>query len=300
MANLTFADLLTEIYQQTGLDSSDATNIANATRWLNYTQQDVCARWAWPFMESREAVTTVPDYTTGTISVAAGGTTVTGVGTTFTTTHGSGDYFIQFTSANDWYKVSARSSNTSITIDPAYAPTTAISGGTFILRKFFYSLSSAADRIIDIRNWNTPMKLVQMDARTLDDLRANPQSTNSSYGYLCWQYDSSGNIQITPYPFPSDSRLFEFRTMKRPTDGSVSIPNKYAHVLAWGAIAVGYGFLRKMEMAQAWAAQFEKRIAEMKKEYRISEDLQPVLRSIDSVQRSKWLSLPENYPTLPS
>lgn len=303
MANLTFADLQNEVFAHTGLDPSDATNTANVNRWINYVQQDICARWPWTFMEGRESIVTIPDYTTGTVSVNSGSTSVTGSGTAFTTTQGDGTYYLQFTSSNDWYRVTVRSSGTALTIEQAYQGLTNITNGTFILRKIFYSLSAACDRIIDIRNWQTPIKLVQVDARTLDDIRPNPQSTNSSYGYAAWGYDASGNIQISPYPFPSDARLFEIRTNKRPVDmatgtDSPSIPNKYAHILAWGGISVGFAFLRKFEEAEAWNTKLESRVTAMAREFRISEDYQPVLRSIDSVQRAKWISLPEQYPVV--
>lgn len=292
------------MFAHTGLDSTDSTNQTNVYRWINYCAQDLCARWPWSFMQGRETITTIPDYTTGTVSVSAAGTAVTGVSTVWTATHGDGSYYIQFSSAHDWYKVASRSSGTSITLDTAYAPTTALSAGTYILRKFFYSLSSTADRILDIRNWNTPMKLVQVDARTIDSINPNAQSTNSSYGYIAYGVDSSANLVISPYPFPSDGRLFEVRTYKRPIDmvvtttETVSIPNKYAHVLAWGAIAVGFAFRQKFQEAALWSAKFEAKIADMKKEDRRSEDYTPVLRSIDSTQRSRWLQMPDSYPAI--
>lgn len=297
---LAFSDLSTEVYQQLGLDSSDSTVQSNVTRWLNYCQQDLCARWPWPFMEGRESIVTIKDYTTGTVSVSSGGTTVTGVGTAFTTTHADGTYYIQFSGSNDWYKVTARTSATSITIENAYAETTNLSGGTFIIRKFYYSLSSSCDRIVTVRNWESPIKLVNVDVRTLDGLNPNPQSTNTSYAYICWQVDASGNIMISPYPFPSDARELEFRTIIRPTDGVISIPNKYAHVIAWAAMAVGYGFLRKLDMAAAWERKVEQRLMQMRSEYRMSEDKEGVLRSIDSVQRSKWIAMPDDYPAMTS
>ncbi len=303
MANLTFADLQNEVYAHTGLDSTDATNIANVNRWINYVQQDLCDRWPWSFMEGRESIVTVPDYSTGTVSINTGSTTVTGAGTAFTATQANGQYFIQFAGSNDWYRVTARSSGTSITVEQPYQGLTNLSANTFIVREFFYSLSSACDRIIDVKNWQTPLKLLQVDPRSLDDLRPNPQSTNTSYGYLTWGYDSSGNIQVSPYPFPSDARLLELRTHKRPVDMSgasdaPSIPNKYAHLLAWGAISIGFAFLRKMDIASGWNQKIEQRIGEMKREYRMSEDYQPVFKSIDSVQRTKWLAFPENFPVV--
>lgn len=305
MSNLTFSDLQNEVYAHTGLDSTDSTNQTNVNRWINYVQQDLCGRWPWAFMQSRESIVTVADYTTGTVSVASGSATVTGTGTAFTSTHGSGDYFIQFSGSNDWYKVTARASATSLTIEQTYQPTSSATNVTYTLRKIFYSLSSSCDRVIDIRNWNTPLKLIQVDPRTIDDLRPNPQSTNSSYGYVTWMYDSSGNIQISPYPFPSDARLFEVRTQKRPTDmssstDSPSVPNKYAHVIAWGGISIGFAYLRKFNEASVWNQRFESRITEMRREFRMSEDSQPILRSIDSVQRAKWIQMPEQYPVVTS
>lgn len=300
MANLTFSDLQNEVYAHTGLDSTDTTNQTNVSRWLNYVQNDICARWPWPFMEGREAIVTVPDYTTGTISITSGSTTVSGVLTVFTSTMASGQYFIQFSGSNDWYKISVFTSATEITIEQAYAGTADLSASGYIVRKIFYSLSASCDRIIDIRNWATPLKLIEVDPRTLDDLRPNPQSTNTSYGYLCWGYDASGNIQISPYPFPSDSRILELRILKRPVDSIVSLPNKYAHIIAWGAISVGFAYMRQFEFAGTWNSKVERRLDDMKAEYRMSEDRQPILRSIDSVQRSKWISLPDGYPVITS
>ena len=298
MANLTFNDLLSEVYDQTGLDSSDSTNVTRATRWLNFVQQDLCARWPWPFMEGRESIVTVKDYTTGTVSINAGDTAVVGVGTNFVAN--SFQYFIQFAGENNWYKVTARNTATSLTIEIPYTGTTNLTNASYILRKIFYSLSSSVDRIIDIRNWNTPLKLIQCDPRQIDDLMPNPQSTNSSYGYVTWGVDTSGNLQISPYPFPSDNRVFEVRTTLRPVDGSISIPNKYAHIIAFGATSVGFAYLRKFDEAGAWNQKFEARLMHMKGEYKISEDFQPIMRSIDSVQRSKWLSLPDQYPSITS
>lgn len=300
MSNLTFANLQSEVYAHTGLDSTDATNQANVTRWLTYVQQDICARWPWTFMEGEEAITTISDYTTGTVAVLAGGTSVVGSGTSFNTSAigTTGQYYIQFSGFNDWYQIANCTTGVNVNLTVPYAQSTNFSG-SYTIRKFFYSLSSAADRIMDIVNWNTPLKLVEIDARTLDYLQPNPQSTNSSYAYVTWGYDTSGNIQISPYPFPSDNRLLQVRTHLRPVDGSVSIPNKYAHIIAYGAISIGYAFLRKWEGAKLWDAKFEERLKAMKSEYRMSDDLQLIMRPIDAVQRSNnWISFPSNYPAI--
>jgi len=302
MSALTFADLQNEVYDQTGLDSSDSNNVTRVSRWLNLVQNDICARWPWNFLRSRETVVTVPDYTTGTVSVSSGGTTVTGSGTTFTSTHGGGQYYIQFSTANDWYLVSAYNSSTSLTITPAYVPSTNATNVTYTLRKFFYSLSSACDRICDVKNWNTPLKLDELFPRDVDFVQPNPQSSNTSYGFIPYGYDSSGNVQIIPYPFPSDARLFEIKTFKRPTDmtGTAlpTLPNKWSHIIAFGANALAYMYLRKPDMAVLWEKTFEAKIVDMMSQERTSEDSSPILQSIDSGMGSSenWLQMPDNYP----
>jgi hypothetical protein len=298
MANLAFSDLQTETYQQVNLDSTDTTTQNNVTRWLNYTQQDVCSRWPWPFMESRESIVTVPDYTTGTVSINAGSQTVTGSSTVFTSTMANGQYWIQFIASNDWYLITAFNSATSLTVEQPYQGTTNLTASTYIIRKKYYSLSSSCDRVVDILNMATPLKLIQVDPRTIDDLRPNPQSTNAPYGYLMWGVDTSGNVQVVPYPYPSDARVFELKTIKKPTDSAISIPNKYAHILAWGAISIAWAYKKDLDMAQAWSQKFEQRLAQMRSEYRMSEDNQIIMRSIDSIQRAKWIQMPEQYPTV--
>lgn len=306
MATITFSILQTEAYDQCGLDSTDTDNQTRVSRWINLIQQDIIARWPWNFMRSRETVVTVVDYNTGTVSVNAGGTTVTGSGTAFTAAQGGGQYYIQFSGANDWYQITAQGSGTSLTISPAYAGLTNLTNVTYTLRKFFYSMSSSCDRICDVKNWNTPLKLDELFPRDVDFSQPNPQSTNVSYGFFPYGYDSSGNVQICPYPFPSDARLLEIRTWKRPTDmvsaGDLpSTPNKWSHIIAFGAVGLGFMYLRKPEIAAQWFSLFEKKIEDMLSQERESEDLSPILSSIDNTgsQSENFLQMPSNFPNVP-
>lgn len=295
-----FSVMQTECFMQLGLDASDSTNISNVKRWLNMAQQDIAGRWPWNFLRGREAITTIADITTGTVSVSALGTAVTGVGTSFA----AADIgkFIQFAGANDWYEVTARSSTTAITIGTAYQGTTNLSGGTYLLRKFFYSLSSSADRIIDIKNWNTPLKLIDIDPRTLDDLRPNPQSAGTSSAFIAYGYDSSGNLRISPFPFPSDARLLEIRTIVRLADltgtQTSALPAKWHHIMIMGALALGFAYLRKFDASRFWNDGYEGKIAVMMKQERTSEDDQPILKAIDSVSRGNFIRFPDQYPAI--
>lgn len=85
--------------------------------------------------ELSQATTT---YTTGTASFTNGSVTVTGQGTTWAAgTHGTGTWFIRNNADGRWYRVTAVASATSLTIETAYAGTTAASSAyTLKLRAF--------------------------------------------------------------------------------------------------------------------------------------------------------------------
>jgi hypothetical protein len=304
LAALTFTVLQTEVYDQCGLDSGDANNAIRVKRWLNLVQQDIFGRWPWNFARGRETIYTVPDYTTGTVSISNGSTSLAGSSTVWAAVGSAVQYAVNFSNSNDWYFVSTINSNTSITLSTAFQGTN-LSGATYILRKFLYSMSSSCDRIAEIKNWATPLKLDELFLRDVDLKDPNAKSTNISYSYIPYGYDASGNVQIIPYPFPSDTRLLEIKTFIRPTDmvnttDLPSLPNKWAHIIAFGAVAIGFMYLRKIDVAETWQNYFEKKLLDMKHQERLSEDSSPVLASIDSGNKTEnWLQLPRNYPVVP-
>jgi hypothetical protein len=70
------------------------------------------------------------DYATGTVSIAAAGTTVTGVGTTFTAAM-VGRY-IKFSTDTQWYEIATFTSTTSIALKKAYQGTV-LSGASYTI-----------------------------------------------------------------------------------------------------------------------------------------------------------------------
>lgn len=296
---LSFLKMQTFVFQQTGLDATDATNLSNVKQWINTIQQDIAGRWSWSFLKGREMIQTVVDKTDGTVSITSGSTTVTGTSTAFA----SGDVgkYIKFQGANDWYKVTAYTSPTQITIESPYAPTANLTNGTYTLRKLYYSLSTSADRIIDIRNWNTPLKFFEVDARTLDAMDPNPSSTNNTYAFVAYGYDTNGALQISPYPFPSDVRNLEVRTLRYLVDmvndsDTTLIPPKWHHVLPYGACFLAFSFLKDLSGAKFWNSEYEKKIQDMLNHSKTSVDESYVLKPIDSQVRTRFLQLPGNYP----
>lgn len=261
-------------------------------------------RYPWPFLRTRESITTVVDKTAGTVAVTAGSTTVTGSGTSFAAVD-VGKY-IQFQGANDWYRISARTSATDITLDTAYAPATNLAAGsTYVIRKFFYSLSSSVDRILDIKNWEKAIRFVNTDFGTLDWITGSNQAAGGPSAYAMYGLDSSGNIQLTFYPFPTTPQIYEVKYLKRLSDLSADadlsvIPVKWHHVIVEGALIYGFMYLRKMEQVKAWTEIYASHLDTMTKNCKDSLDEIPVLRSIDQFNQSNWIRLPGEFPVLGS
>ena len=159
MANFEFTlrNLIDEVASQLNLNGSQTKVKTIIKRWINLSQQEMFGVDDFPWTWDREVVQTVIDKTAGTVSINAGATGVTGVSTAF----GSSDVgsFIQFSSTDDWYKITAVASATSLTIEKAYVGTTNLSAGTYTIRKFFYTLSANADRLLSGKQAVTPIKL---------------------------------------------------------------------------------------------------------------------------------------------
>jgi hypothetical protein len=296
---MNFLTMQQEVASQLGLDLTDTTIATSIKRWINITQQDICGRWPWEFLYSEEIVKTVPDKSAGTVSVSAGGTTVTGIATSFSATD-VGSY-IQFDGALEWYPIETVTPTTSLTISSAYNGTSNLSNGTYVIRKIYYSLSSSADSIITIRNMNTPLSLIEADVMQFDRFNPNSNSTGTTSMYISYGYDSSGNIRITPWPIPSDARNLNIRTLKRITDlsgntDSSIIPVKWNHILIYGAIGLGFMFLRKESLSDRWVKKYEDMFSNMKAKERISENHSPILNSIDIGRKGSFIPFPSNYP----
>lgn len=295
-----FSVLQTECFSQLGMDSADATNIASVKRWLNIAQQDICMRYPWPFLQTRESIATVVDFT-GDASIVQGSASFTD--DSFSV--GSGDIgkFVQFEGANDWYRISSFAGPNFPTMDIVYKGATGTKGYT--IRKFFYSLSSSVDRILDIKNWEKSIRIVNTDFGTMDWLTGSNQAVGGVSSYAMYGLDSSGNVQLTFYPFPTTLQVYEVKYLKRPTDMSADadlsiIPVKWHHVLVDGALVYGFQYLRKLDLAKSWTAYYAEHLDTMTKNCKSSLDEVPVLRSIDQFNKSNWIRLPGEFPVLGS
>jgi len=302
MSDITYLEMQQEVAQMCKMTLDDATQLAQIKRWLNISQEDINSRATWPWLESREIVQTVADKSDGTVSIAAGGTTVTGLGTDFAATD-VGSY-IQFSNSDDWYKILTVASDVSLVIEKPYVGTSALSAGTYTIRKVYYSLSANVDKVLTIRQSTTPIKLSTFNYRMFDLYIPDVTATGSPEACVMFGMDSSRNWQFFLHPIPDEVLNLEIRTRLRTTDmvadeGYSNIPAKWAKtVLIAGAIWRGMEFNRASRediRADKWYGIYERGIERMLADISVSEDEHHVLQSSEVRTREAEIRYPDNY-----
>lgn len=290
-----------ELAGQLGLDHQNADTDTMLKRWLNTSQQIITQAAEWPFLRCSAPliVQTVADKTTGTMTTTAGSSTITFSSAPSSSVSG---YFVQTSSSNDWYRISAHTAAaTTATIDPAAIYT--LSAGTYTVRKFYYATSSSVDRILQIRQDVTPYQLDEMDKEDFDKIRPNPQDTGTPRIYVMAGKDTSDIWQFILWPTPDTVINLHVDYLRAVTDLSADgdssiIPAKWhSSVMLEGAKWQGWTFLDDSRADQARSNLYNG-IEDMRREMMPSRANHHVLRSIESTEALFPFPLPDNYPNV--
>lgn len=277
-------------------------------------QQYISGRHPWSWLQTREVLQSVVDKTAGTVAITSGTTTVTGTGTAFAASDvGS---FIQFganTSGNDWYRITTFTSATSIAIEANYAGTTNLTAATYTIRKWYYALSSAVDRIIQVRQAITPVRLYPMQFLAMSRWTPMHSITGNPYAYAAAAQDAIyssgtldavnvGNWAIQLYPWPSTAMNYEVDYYRTLTDLSANgdtglIPSKMRDtVLIDGSVAYTFAYLNDPRYQQYWQ-KFEEGIERFWQEDGQDRGQMNVIEAVDNTtQDPDIIRFPSSYP----
>ena len=210
-----------ELGAQLGLNYLTTETAILLKRWLNFAYQDIVGWKVWSWRQGRDCIALQIDATETTLSVTASIALATPTTVTFSAAVAASQTgrFIQFEGSNDWYNITAHTATaTTATISPAYVQTTALSAGDFTIRTWYYSFSSTTDKILNCRQANTPRYIPTVNADKIDWFDSFSDTTGNTELIYIWGQDSNKYPTFTPYPWPSESILLEFRVFKKATD----------------------------------------------------------------------------------
>jgi hypothetical protein len=145
-------------YSITGTDSQSVSDKAKAVLRVNSIRADIISRfsgkWAGQYREGWLPL--VPVYSTGTIAVTQGSRTVTGTGTTFTSSM-IGRKFLG--PDNAYYKIIGYTSSTVLLLSEPYQGATVVSDGVYQIWKDEYVLYPDVFSVIDFVNYVYPSQM---------------------------------------------------------------------------------------------------------------------------------------------
>jgi len=290
MAYDTYINIINEVLAKIGITDDDVKDVAKQA--LNDVQNEICQAYNFSWLYSDSSFITVKPYETGTVTVTEGSKTVTGVGTTFT----SSMVGRKFVCENATYEISAFVSTTELTLLTNYAGV----GGSFTYKIYQdeYSLASDTEDVLSMRQENYPYKIEKVGIEVLD--RYYPQRTSFGYPYFysIIGEDDDGYMKVAFYPIPNQARNIYYRYKKRVTEMTSDsdepiIPLRYRWVLAKGAL---YITAKHLEMGGDYEREYRQGIAQL-----ISADKKNDERIVKGkgVEAEEGNFIGSNYPLLP-
>ncbi len=279
-----FSVMRTELSDRTLVyDSSIAADTTKLNRWLNMAQQDVCMEANWPFMYVFDIIQTTTQITTGTVSINAAATALTFSSAPAASMTGR---FIQFSRADDWYEITAHTAGaTTATIDPAYLGTTNLSGGTYIVRRVFYTVASTIETIVGVAKHEDPNNLVSVTKKQFSMLLPLYGGTGAPLFYTEAPPASDGAPRIALYPSPDAAINLFIVGIQRLTDMSADtdvslVPPRFHSVILDRAEYYAWKSVDDNRVGDA-ESSYNKGIAKMKSVYEQDKGLHRVMQSIE-------------------
>lgn len=298
---MTFTTLKARIAGETGLDTTTDDTLLGT--WANTAYKSILGSFRWPWLLKNSIIQTVADITTGTVSIAANGTS--GTFSSGPAASVANQYMIQFpTYSDDWYLISAHiAAGTAFTLANAFTGTAPISGATYICRKIYYSFPSDCDGIIGLRQAITDIDLTPVDIRTFDRYLPDPTATGAPLIFALAGYDTSKNWQMTLYPTPSSVMNLQLRYYTMPADMSSGsdtpvLPEKFHDTIVFLALYnYGHPYIDDDRVRLA-KERYGIMMSDMKDNYNPLPEQMNVIQTWDSRPRRRTGNLmwPSNYP----
>lgn len=286
---MTFLEIRQRVAEALGLAETDTTADANATmqnklkEWVNTRYRYICGKKSWNWLIKDSIIQTTTEITTGTVEATNASTTIT-----FSSgpTPSVANWFIQFSSSDDWYQISSHTATqTGATLANAYLGTTS-STLTYTLRKVYYTLPSDMGKLLNIRQTRDDIKLHYIPIRKFDRLQADRTAKGEPEYYSFVGQDSSNLYRLEFYPVPNVAMNLNVRyyqvVAELSADGDIPlIPTQFHDVLVWDVLGTyGYNFLDDTRINEA-KAEANRILDDMEKNELVTENI-PVREPFDA------------------
>ena len=167
----------------------------------------------WTFLHSEHVFYTVAPYSTGTIEINAGSTTVAGTGTTFTDAMAAGQLIVN----DQMFEIASRGGNLALTLNAA--PVTAVAAGTSYQIAFIHysqptNFAGNVGPVTFAPGYGSgPIKVISAEA--LDNIRQTSGVSSGKPEFIAFGgADDQGTAVIKVWPTPDAEYQLRFRYMK--------------------------------------------------------------------------------------
>lgn len=270
--SITFAQAKTIISDDLG--ESDADTLTFIGQMLDQAQKDVAKAHQWACLTGRKFVNTVNDYSTGTVTVTNASATVTGSGTVFPAAVATAAYRFALSATSQWYTVTTRGGDTSLTLAENYVGTTA-AGSAYVLYKSVYVLASDVGRVKEmwLHNGTEQIPLAYQPGEAwATDFNHFPTGLGRPTNWALSERDSSGNVQVLLGPYAPDAEYrIEYTYRKRITEGSFVLDDDLTDLIIQRAMALVY----KRDHYPRFQAEQSEYLRMLKREIASSSDVGP-------------------------
>ena len=165
-----FSDLYTDLLSRIRGHTSSSVLPDQMKKFINIAHQDIYigARERIPWAERRSVLLTQDDYSTGTVSVTQGSTTLTGVGSTWNTNNSFGVKIARNTGklvlngGTEIYGIASVDSDTQIILNQRFTQAD-LSADTYLYFEDEYALASDFLRPVDFRFFDEYRQLTMLD-----------------------------------------------------------------------------------------------------------------------------------------
>lgn len=229
----------------------------------------------WSFDMTVAYLTVPAKYTTGTIAINNGSTTLTGSGTLWSTNALDSNWVIVIGSIE--YPVSSVGGETAITLATPYVGSN-LTASTYTAYQRQWSLASNLDRIYRVWNMTNQRRMFARTPMRLLDKQIYSPNDGTVDSYSLVGVDSSNARVMRVYPPSTSAAKLMYAYEKRVTpvtqiSSTVDLPDAFREVFGQGCMARTIQLIGEQERAQSELRLFYSMLEDLWKKDKASDDL---------------------------